>query len=84
MSVVDLATGEPISSDGQDPAVLIALRRVLAAAEDGSLALEGFYLIADAGKETRSYDSGLTLESAICMLEREKFRILCMSEGVKL
>lgn len=87
MSVVDLATGKP--RDGVAPEtpklkLLGALKHLVGRIEDGTFAPEGFYLIAHAGDEGMAVDSGLTVNEAITMLEREKFRILCMAEGVKL
>ncbi len=81
MGVVDLSTGKPISEAPPEPNLLNALKGLGARIEDGTLEVEGFYLITDAGF---SVDSSLTIEQAITMLEREKFRILCMAEGVKL
>lgn len=81
MSVVDLSTSKPISAAPPTPNLLSALKRLVARIEDGTLKVDGFYLITDAGM---SIDNGLTIEQALTMLEREKFRILCMAEGVKL
>ncbi len=80
MSVVDLS-GRKITEAPAAPHLLSALKRLAARLEDGSLKVDGFYLITDAGM---SIDNGLSVEQALTMLEREKFRILCMSEGVKL
>ena len=86
MSVVDL-TGHPVSGEIQDDRVVLTLlKRLVTDIESGELTIEDFYLIIDseAGKKTHSFDNGLSLMQAITMLEREKFRILCMAEGVKL
>jgi hypothetical protein len=80
MSVVDLSTGKPIDKAPPAPNLLNALKMLVRRIEDGSLQVDSFYLITD----QFSTDNGLTIQEAITMLEREKFRILCMSEGVKL
>lgn len=80
MSVIDLGTRQPIDKEPPVPNILNALKMLVSRIEDGSLKVESFYLIADGF----SLDSGLTIEQAVTTLEREKFRILCMSEGVKL
>lgn len=81
MSIVEIGTRKPIVQAPAAPSLLNALKRLVDLIEDGTLKAEGFYLITDAGL---SMDSGLTIEQAVTMLEREKFRILCMAEGVKL
>ena len=86
MSVVDL-TGRPVVGDVPDNKNCLNLLKLLVAEiESGERIVEDFYLITDCncGKETRSFDNGLSLMQAITMLEREKFRLLCMSEGVNL
>lgn len=66
------------------PDLAHALRGLVKRIEDGTLKVEGFYLIADCGEQALSFDNGLTATEAVMMLEREKFRVLCMLEGVKL
>ena len=86
MSVVDL-TGRPVTGEVQDDHVLLTLlKRLVAEIESGDRVIEDFYLITDrdGGKEMHSFDNGLTAQEAITMLEREKFHILCMIEGIKL
>ena len=82
MSIIDLATGKPVNQGApKGPPLVEALRRLIERIEDDpAQTIEAFYLIADG----ISADSGLTAAEAIVMLEREKFRILCMLEGVKL
>ena len=80
MSVVDLSTGKPITEAIPAPNLIDALKKLIARIEDGTIEVESFYLITD----QLSADNGLTVQQAICLLEREKFRILCMSEGIKL
>lgn len=86
MSVVDLSTGRPISAEPKKPPLVEALQGLIERINNGTLELETFYLIAEAdgGKERYSFDNGLTGSEVITMLEREKFRILCMIEGVNL
>jgi hypothetical protein len=82
MSVVDLATGRPVSEAPEEPTLLNSLKAVIAAIESGELKAERFYLIVDGGTQSPSFDSGLTASDAIVMLEREKFHILCALAGV--
>lgn len=86
MSVVDLS-GRLIVDKVQDNNIILTLlKRLVAEIESGERSVEDFYLIAEseAGKKTSSFDNGLTVMQAVMMLEREKFRILCATEGVKL
>lgn len=86
MTVVDLS-GRPVVGDIPDNEnCLNLLKRLVAEIESGERTVEDFYLILDhdCGKTVGSFDSGLTAQEAITMLEREKFHILCMIEGVKL
>lgn len=83
MSVVDLSTGKTITEAPEAPTLVNALKGLVKRIEDGTLKVGGFYLIAEAGEQTYSFDNGLTAGDAITILEREKFRILCMLEGVK-
>ena len=85
MTVVDLS-GAPVAGDIPDNQNLLnLLKRLVVEIESGERVVEDFYLITDrnCGKEIRSFDSGLTAQEAITMLEREKFHILCAIEGVK-
>ncbi len=70
-----------------------ALRNLLENIESGEIGVEQFYLIAQGDSRLlpnggvsepmmRGYDSGLTIEQAVMMLEREKFRILCAADGI--
>ena len=85
MSVVDLS-GRPLAGEiPDDQNLLNLLKRLVAEIESGEREIESFYLITDrdCGKQMHSFDSGLTAQEAITMLEREKFHILCAIEGVK-
>ena len=85
MSVVDLTTRKPVTEQPKAPTLVNSLKTVIARIEDGSLDVDGFYVIAQCTDGARhSFDNGLSGEQAITMLEREKFAILCMLEGVKL
>ena len=80
MTVVDLTTRKPVDQGApKGPALIEALKRLIERVEGDPTNIESFYLIAD----NFSADNGLTAEQAITMLEREKFRILCMLDGVK-
>ena len=85
MSVVDLS-GHEIATDidpRQRATVAEKLRGVADAIENNGIEVEGFYLIVEMGGIPKGFDSGLTAEHAITMLEREKHHILCMLDGVK-
>ena len=83
MSVIDLASGKPVVQDTGEPIVLRALKSLIKRIEEDGLPAESFYLIVDCGTKRHSFDSGITAEAAITMLERERFHILCMLEGIK-
>ena len=82
MTVVNLATGEPISEAIERPNLVAALKSLIERVESGELKVENFYLIVDCGTKRHSFDNELTANQAITLLEREKFHILCMLEGV--
>jgi len=78
----------------QDPGALESLKALVAEVEAGEISVETFYLAVYGSRRldrdgnvteplTRAYDSGLTIEQAVTLLEREKFRILCAADGVK-
>ena len=84
MSVVDLATGAPITEPIEKPSLLGALRTLVGRIESGELDVERFYLIAECSSgKTHSFDNDLTASDAIVMLEREKFHILCVLQGIE-
>lgn len=77
----------------QDEGVLETLKALVRDIEDGEISVETFYLIALGDKRltydgqvsepmTVARDSGLTVNEAVTLLEREKFRILCAADGV--
>lgn len=82
MSVVDLS-GKLIDEAPPKPTLANTLKGVIARIEDGTMAAESFYLIVDCGTKRHSFDNDLTASQAITILERERFHILCMLEGVK-
>jgi hypothetical protein len=84
MTVVDFATGEPITEAIEKPNLLNTLRQLVARVESGDLNVENFYLIADCGTKWISFDNGMTAGDAITLLEREKFHILCVLQGIEL
>ena len=83
MTVVDLATGQPVDEPPETPNLINSLRQIIARVESGELDVENFYLIAECKSgQTHSLDSNLTAAEAIVLLEREKFHILCALHGV--
>lgn len=76
----------------QDVGVLQTLKDLVRDIEDGEISVETFYLVVFGDKRavgsgvsepmTINRDSGLTIEQAVTLLEREKFRILCAADGV--
>jgi hypothetical protein len=83
MTVVDLASGKPITEALAKPNLVDALKGLVARIESGDIKVENFYLIADCGEHTYSFDNELTAAEAIVLLEREKFCILCALSGIK-
>ena len=84
MTVVELATGKPVTEAIEKPNLLAALRGLIERIESGELDVERFYLIVECSSgKTHSFDNRLMASDAIVMLEREKFHILCMLQGIE-
>ena len=84
MTIVDLATRETIAEVPRHESLPDQLRQLAGDIENGSIKLESYYLIVEAAGDSVASDSGLTISEAIFCLEREKFRILCMAQGIKI